>query len=1064
MRFFLMSALVFSTFLLSGVGVSYEDTKFQMSESNEEIIVDKNEAKDFPLSGRKRYIQTPSDFHLLGVSGGWAPWTRLYRLEIDSTGKGTYSIMYPADRGTGTYTLIDTFTLDSTQLNSIYASILDHGFFDLDTLYEGGATNGSFCELKITAGGNSYKVFTTNIYVPDFDSLILDINAITPGGLDLIYNELNYPNLPGHGTLKRDEDFPQIRQTAVFVERCTIKVIIWLELYGPCATWNLYNEWEQNIEEVWNRNGNYFHVDSCPVVFNVMGHVGDTTPTPGYHRIYVPCDTSVSGDSFISHVHTPLPQPNGASGSGCWDNNEPNNTPAHEAGHLMGLEDEYTDTTDSAGNRVTFPNPGHENDIMATLDGQPTQEEIDQIVSNAGVACPDTCCPVGIVDDDEGALYELCYQEVLDRLNIRYRTYSVSPGSTGPPLDMLTDHAVIIWLTGDDFLSTILPEDAENLMAYIEQGGRLFISGQDIGYDIWVAYPTDSVSQAFYTYYLHSEYVQDYVGLHQLNGVGGTFMEGFQMISIQGGDCADNQFYPSEIDPIEPAFSILKYDTSEPSFFEILIQDFQFNPSWISVPQGAWVRWTNLDPVEHTTTSDAGLWDSGPIPTGGFFDVFFDFPPGIYTYHCSIHPEMTGAVEVITSPRIELEKKSWLKRGDEEVRNSINSRAPISSGSGGIAVEIPQGLDTSKIVYFSFGFEAIADPTTRDSVMSRILNWLLPSGLPEISLFVRGDANADGGINVTDAVFILDHLFPVPTFPCERAADVNLDSTLNTQDVVYFLDNLFPVPNYPPPDSCGENPADILPCDNFPPCGYSAMRSSMWNREIGDVRITLGKTEKREGYVAVPIYVKTNVEVAAFQFKINYDGKYEVWVTSEGCVTSEYDYFDSYIGENSVMVVSLVSLTPSTTGKATGYMDAGKHKVAEIRVKGEKVPEFRVVDVVFSDVYGYEIMPRVESGVLEKGMDIPKVFSLSQNVPNPFKRETEIRYTLPKNAYVELIIYNVMGQKVRRLVSKYETAGYKVIRWDAKDDMGRVLSPGVYFVKMKVEKSSFIRKMIKLEN
>jgi hypothetical protein len=129
------------------------------------------------------------------------------------------------------------------------------------------------------------------------------------------------------------------------------------------------------------------------VIFSVITNVRDAgdPPTADYHQINVPCDSSASGDSLISHVHLPLPQPNGASGSGDWDNNEPGNTAAHEAGHLMGLGDHYTVVTNDP--YVTKPDSGHENDIMATLSGGALQSAINEIVEDAGVDCPWYCCP-----------------------------------------------------------------------------------------------------------------------------------------------------------------------------------------------------------------------------------------------------------------------------------------------------------------------------------------------------------------------------------------------------------------------------------------------------------------------------------------------------------------------------------------------------------------------------------------------------------------------------------------------------------------------------------------------
>jgi plastocyanin len=71
---------------------------------------------------------------------------------------------------------------------------------------------------------------------------------------------------------------------------------------------------------------------------------------------------------------------------------------------------------------------------------------------------------------------------------------------------------------------------------------------------------------------------------------------------------------------------------------------FAFNPNPISVSVGDTVRWTNNDPVDHTTTS-AGNWNSGSLTPGASFSEVFE-SPGTFNYFCSIHPSMTATVVV----------------------------------------------------------------------------------------------------------------------------------------------------------------------------------------------------------------------------------------------------------------------------------------------------------------------------------------------------------------------------------------------------------------------------------
>ena len=88
--------------------------------------------------------------------------------------------------------------------------------------------------------------------------------------------------------------------------------------------------------------------------------------------------------------------------------------------------------------------------------------------------------------------------------------------------------------------------------------------------------------------------------------------------------------------------------------------------------------------------------------------------------------------------------------------------------------------------------------------------------------FLRGDTNADGNLDIADAIFVLGHLFSQgPTPSCRDAADTNDDGALNIADAISILSHLFSGSGdlAAPFVSCGIDPtADDLDCGSFPPC------------------------------------------------------------------------------------------------------------------------------------------------------------------------------------------------------------------------------------------------------
>lgn len=89
--------------------------------------------------------------------------------------------------------------------------------------------------------------------------------------------------------------------------------------------------------------------------------------------------------------------------------------------------------------------------------------------------------------------------------------------------------------------------------------------------------------------------------------------------------------------------------------------------------------------------------------------------------------------------------------------------------------------------------------------------------------------------------------------------------------------------------------------------------------------------------------------------------------------------------------------------------------------------------------------------------------ALDQNFPNPFNPSTSIRYNLPRDTRVDLAVYDANGKLVKRLASGVQAAGPHEVPWNGRDQSGRPVSSGVYFVKLTAEKSILTRKMLLLK-
>jgi hypothetical protein len=103
------------------------------------------------------------------------------------------------------------------------------------------------------------------------------------------------------------------------------------------------------------------------------------------------------------------------------------------------------------------------------------------------------------------------------------------------------------------------------------------------------------------------------------------------------------------------------------------------------------------------------------------------------------------------------------------------------------------------------------------------------------------------------------------------------------------------------------------------------------------------------------------------------------------------------------------------------------------------------------------------SAVPGEQTNTPGQFELFPNFPNPFNNQTVIKYTLSKPEEVSLVIYNILGQKIRTLVRDEKQNGTMNVAWNGKDDSGKEVSSGIYFYRLKAGEYTQTKRMVLLK-
>jgi hypothetical protein len=94
---------------------------------------------------------------------------------------------------------------------------------------------------------------------------------------------------------------------------------------------------------------------------------------------------------------------------------------------------------------------------------------------------------------------------------------------------------------------------------------------------------------------------------------------------------------------------------------------------------------------------------------------------------------------------------------------------------------------------------------------------------------------------------------------------------------------------------------------------------------------------------------------------------------------------------------------------------------------------------------------------------LPERFNLHQNYPNPFNPVTTLRYDLPNNSLLTIIIYDMLGREVKTLINQTQNGGYKSILWDGTNDHDHSVSSGVYLYRIQAGNYMRSKKMVLLK-
>jgi hypothetical protein len=287
----------------------------------------------------------------------------------------------------------------------------------------------------------------------------------------------------------------------------------------------------------------------------------NSRPAPAYSlryyavgdRVVIDQDTHVFGDAVLFNVGT---QPDVYTVT-----LDTSDLPAGWTAYFTfnGSQHTVTDITLAPGERAPFAVtviPGGAGQGNVSLTFHPQSGAADDRRLAYSVITPDT--EILIVDDDGAFDYETRYFETA-LAPLGRSTAIWDRNTTTVSAAVLANFDVVVWETGFAF-PTVDAGDRAALSAYLNGGGSLFITGQDIG---WEMTDIGGDAIAWYHDYLHANFVSDDTNDLTLYGEPADPIGNGLSINIGGGDGAANQEYPSDIDPRDASASVvLRYDAA----------------------------------------------------------------------------------------------------------------------------------------------------------------------------------------------------------------------------------------------------------------------------------------------------------------------------------------------------------------------------------------------------------------------------------------------------------------------------------------------------------------------
>ena len=686
-----------------------------------------------------------------------------------------------------------------------------------------------------------------------------------------------------------------------------------------------------------------------------------------------------------------------------------------------------------------------------------------------------------LVDDDHGQVnVENFYTAVLDSLGIAFDIYT-HPREDAQ-LDLLARYPNVIWLCEWAF-PTLDETDRTALAQYLTNGGKLFISGQDIGWDLSDASPglfnqfylSRGASRQFYENFLHARYLSDDANLAALVGVANDPIgDGLNFNIEQPGRTISEQL-PSELAPLAPATSIFNYANGRSGAvrnegnhrvvyfgfggFEAIVQAPQRNEVMSRV-----LHWLNGYSIEHTPVRDTDDTTRAQVV--------------LAQINSTVSPLASVALYWEVDGRLPFHRVPMIEQGGGVYRAEIPAQFNRTVEYF-IHSRNAQGF-ASPLKKYSYSTHPDTIPPVITSVTS------LPHTLSNVGPFaITVQASDVNGID-TSAAWL--HYLRANAEP----DSARLQPTATPNQFVGELRGPFHFGDtlryYASVRDGALRRNRSLSAEKSFVLGSEGFESGLRDWRVDSLGWGVTSARRFSGAFAAnsnPGRGYANQANTALTLHLPLDLSHLIAQASAYLQLQEQHYFAANQEDFGVVEISGdAGQSWRQLGEAMrGTQAQWRQLTFDLKpFTGPGFDDVRLRFRVQSDSLPNSTLPGwfidevriVESRNLavqqpEQVASLPQAFSLHQNFPNPFSQTvTHIHYELPLNAEIELVVFDLMGKRIATLVQGRMAPGLHTATWNGKDEAGRFAPSGIYFCRMRAvtsEGRSFqqVRRVLVLE-